>query len=148
MNSSKDRKWLLVAETFANKFSKDPGTKCGAIIVDKRNRIVSIGYNGFPSKIVDKEELLNNRPKKLERTIHAELNAILNAKTSLEGCTIYQWPMPPCSHCALCIIQAGIEVVAAPYVFPEKWRSSIDLGIQLFLEANIDYHYYSEEFLK
>ena len=28
--------------------SKDPNTSVGAVIVDDMNRIVSIGYNGFP----------------------------------------------------------------------------------------------------
>jgi len=145
MKSEKDRKWLAVAEVFATKFSKDPSTKCGAIIVDKRNRIVSIGYNGFPSKITDHPALLHDRPRKLERTIHAELNAILNATVSLEGCTLYVHPMPCCSQCALCIIQAGIERVVAPNFYPDRWRESFELGNQLFREAKVDYCYYGKE---
>lgn len=29
--------------------SKDPNTQVGACIVNDRNRIMSVGYNGFPS---------------------------------------------------------------------------------------------------
>ena len=28
--------------------SKDPNTQVGAVIVNKQNRVVGIGYNGFP----------------------------------------------------------------------------------------------------
>jgi dCMP deaminase len=33
--------------------SKDPTTQVGACIVNEQNRIVGVGYNGFPSGISD-----------------------------------------------------------------------------------------------
>ena len=38
-----------------SKRSKDPNTKVGAVIVSKYDRILSIGYNGFPNGCSDKD---------------------------------------------------------------------------------------------
>ena len=42
--------------------------------------------------------------------MHAELNAILNASTSLKGCRIYV-SLFPCNECCKAIIQSGIREV-------------------------------------
>ena len=34
-------------------WSKDPSTKVGAVITDDNNRVISLGYNGFPKNIQD-----------------------------------------------------------------------------------------------
>ena len=36
-------------------WSKDPSTKVGAVITDDENRIISVGYNGFPREVIDNE---------------------------------------------------------------------------------------------
>ena len=41
---------------------------------------------------------------------HAELNAILNSRNSVEGCTLYV-TLFPCNECAKAIIQSGIKRV-------------------------------------
>ena len=41
-------------------WSKDPSSKIGAILVGNKNQIISQGYNGFPRKIEDTFERLNN----------------------------------------------------------------------------------------
>jgi len=35
--------------------SKDPNTQVGACIVSEKNRILSMGYNGFPNGLPDSE---------------------------------------------------------------------------------------------
>ena len=40
--------------------------------------------------------------------VHAELNAILNSKHDLKGCSIYV-SLFPCNECAKAIIQSGIS---------------------------------------
>lgn len=94
--------------------SKDPNTKVGACIVDNQNRVVSIGYNGFPRGCDDKiypwgreGDYLNT---KYPFVVHAELNAILNAPRSVAGCDLYV-SLFPCNECAKAIIQAGIKRV-------------------------------------
>lgn len=142
----KDIWFLEDAKTWAGR-SKDPSTGCGAVIVDHNNRVVSTGYNGFPQKIEDTEERLNNREMKYKLTIHAEINAILFAKRDLSGCTIYVYPMAPCTRCAVQIIQSGISrvvTVKAQGEFFERWKDEIELSKKLFVEAGIEYKEYSQ----
>ena len=93
--------------------SKDPNTQVGACIVSQDNKILSMGYNGFPSGCSDDEfpwtregDELNN---KYLYTTHSELNAILNYRGgSLEGAKLYV-SLFPCNECAKAIIQSGIS---------------------------------------
>ena len=95
--------------------SKDPNTQVGACIVSEDNKILSMGYNGFPKGCSDDEfpwcregEPLYN---KYFYTTHSELNAILNYRGgNLEGARIYV-SLFPCNECAKAIIQAGIKEV-------------------------------------
>ena len=70
--------------------SKDPGTQVGACIVSPDNKILSMGYNGFPIGCSDDEFPWNREGEPLDSkylyTTHSELNAILNYRGgSLEG---------------------------------------------------------------
>lgn len=95
--------------------SKDPSTQVGACIVNEKNRIMSMGYNGFPAGCDDDEfpweregDVYNT---KYAYVCHAELNAILNCRgANLEGCRIYV-ALFPCNECAKAIIQSGIKEV-------------------------------------
>lgn len=94
--------------------SKDPNTKVGACIVNENNKIVGVGYNGFPTGCDDEAlpweregDFLNT---KYPYVCHAELNAILNSSISLLNSRIYV-ALFPCNECAKAIIQAGIKEV-------------------------------------
>lgn len=105
--------------------SKDPSTQVGACIVDSNNRIISIGYNGFVNGCSDEDfpwardgEFLDT---KYPYVVHAEQNAILNARgKSLEGCRIYV-NLFPCHECARNIIQSGIKEV---YYLSDKYAET------------------------
>jgi len=120
-------------------WSKDPSTKVGAIIVKPNNTILSNGYNGFPRGTDDSDVKLNNREVKYLRTVHAELNAILNCETRPVGCTIYVRPLPPCAQCSAAIIQSGItRVVCPPLPNPDtRWYASCKEGYDMFMEAGL-----------
>lgn len=96
--------------------SKDPNTQVGACIVNSENRIMSVGYNGFPKGCSDDEYPWersgdDQNETKYPFVCHAELNAILNAGgNSLKGCKIYV-ALFPCNECAKAIIQSGINEV-------------------------------------
>ena len=95
--------------------SKDPNTQVGACIVSEDHKILSMGYNGFPTGCSDDEFPWEREGEPLENkyfyTTHSELNAILNYRGgSLEGATIYV-TLFPCNECAKAIIQAGIKEV-------------------------------------
>jgi len=131
------RRFLELAELVST-WSKDPSSKIGAVIVDKNNRIISAGYNGFAVGVHESMKRLGNRDIKYKMILHAEENAILFAKRDLTGCALYVTMMPPCSHCASLIIQSGIkEVYAVKGEIPERWKESYKLTSQIFKEAGV-----------
>ena len=63
--------------------SKDPSTQVGACIVNDDNKIVGIGYNGFPrgcndTKLPWSRTGNTSLDTKYPYVCHAEMNAILN----------------------------------------------------------------------
>ena len=129
-----DHHFLSMAQLVAER-SKDPSTQVGAVIVDEDKHIVSTGFNGFPRGIKD-DDRLYNRELKYEIIIHGEINAVLAAGKSVKGCTLYTYPLPPCSRCASMLIQAGITRVVAPPAH-ERWVEACKLAKDLFQEAGV-----------
>ena len=101
----------------------------GAIIVDEYNTIVSTGYTGAPRKQVDCTELGRcwRRDHSIPsgsnyekcRSVHAEMNALLQAGKLARGCSLYLagfevdtdeltqiWP---CFLCSKMIVNTGIR---------------------------------------
>lgn len=73
--------------------SKDPHSQVGACIVSPDNKILSMGYNGFPMGCSDDEFPWAREGDELDTkyfyVTHSELNAILNYRGgSLEGSKI------------------------------------------------------------
>lgn len=139
-----DLRFLNVCKHIAS-WSKDPSTKCGAVIVAPDKIVVSMGYNGFPRHIEDNEHRLENRGIKYELTVHAEMNAIINVPCSVYGYSLYCYPFCPCANCTKHIIQVGIARVVT--VEPSKdiitrWESDIILSRGLFGEASVAYQEY------
>ena len=108
-----DSRMLNIAEQVSN-WSRDPSTRCGAVITDSLYRIISTGYNGLPQGVPDDESVWGSREEKYEHIIHAEENALIFAQRSIRNCTLYTYPFPPCSRCASKFIQAGILRIVAP----------------------------------
>ncbi len=139
-NSSALNKWdaryLDLAQHVAG-WSRDPSTQVGAVVVRPDKTIASMGFNGLPRGVCDTSERLNDRDTKLSMTLHAEQNAILSAHERLTDCTVYVWPMPPCSHCAAVLIQAGIKRVVAPSP-QRRWVESCLLGREMLREAGVE----------
>lgn len=132
-----DKRYLGLAQYWANECSKDPSTKVGAVIVSPYNAVVSLGYNGFPVRVQDTEERLNNRDLKYKIVVHGEINAISFAEKNLHGCTLYTWPFMPCSVCAGIVIQNGFVRVVAPYSDNPRWLESFQLTRMMFGEAGV-----------
>ena len=89
--------YFMALAMVATTRSIDPRTKHGCIIVDKRNRILSIGYNGPLRGALDDNVPLEP-PLKYDWMEHSERNAIYNAKVSLEGATAFITGYP-CIDC-------------------------------------------------
>lgn len=146
-----DSKWdvrmLRVAELVAS-WSKDPSTKCGAVITDQLHRIVSTGYNGLPQGVPDDEGVWHNREEKYEHVIHAEGNAIIFSGRTLRNSSIYTWPLPPCSRCAALIIQSGVLRVIAPLPTEDtnsRWGESLRRAEWMYRNAGIQYVWLSSD---
>ncbi len=108
-----DETFMHICRIIAQR-SKDPSTQTGACIVDKKNIILSLGYNGFPRGCSD-DLLPWDREGEFGETkypfvVHAEENAVLNANASLDGAKLY-CILFPCNECAKVIIQKGIAEI-------------------------------------
>jgi dCMP deaminase len=134
-----DLRFLTLAKTIAL-FSKDPSTKVGAVIVRPDKSIVSTGYNGFPRQMEDRAEWYENRTEKYSRIIHAEVNALIQAKQSIDGCTLYTYPSLCCDRCCVQMIQAGItrfvSVVPLDDIW-SRWKDSLIRTRQFIHESEI-----------
>lgn len=135
-----DHRFLKIAYEVAS-WSKDPGTKVGAVLVSDR-RIISQGYNGFPQGIDDSPERYSNRETKLAYTVHAEINAILNAAkngSKTNESTLYV-TFSPCVGCASSVIQSGVKTVVCPDVItsPARWKDNFLLGQSMLKESGVN----------
>ena len=143
-----DDRFMRIAEEVAS-WSKDPGTKVGAVLVLDR-RIVATGYNGFPQGVHDFPERYENRDTKLSLTVHAEVNAILNAAKNgakTDGSTLYT-TFAPCVHCSIAVVQAGVSRIVAPnFRFaPDRWRTNFSMGNDVLREAGIEVIHYEKPY--
>lgn len=106
--------------------SKDPHTQVGACIVNQRNHIVGVGYNGFPAGISDDDfswattaddELDTKHPY----VCHAEMNAVTNSDSDLRGTVCYV-TLFPCNNCTQLLIQVGVKrVVYGSDKYADRW---------------------------
>lgn len=122
--------------------SKDPNTQVGACIVNASNKIVGIGYNGFPIGCSDdvlpwnrEDDDVNNT--KYPYVVHAEANAILNSTKDLHGARIYV-DLFPCNECAKLIIQSGIKQVL---YMKDKYKESdsVKASKKMFDLSGVEY---------
>lgn len=140
-----DEYFMGVAQLSAMR-SKDPNTQVGACIVSPDNKILSMGYNGFPIGCSDDEFpwCREGSPydNKYFYSTHGELNAILNYRGgSLEGCRLYVG-LFPCNECAKAIIQCGIRTVIYA---DDKYHDtdSVRASRRMFDAAGVRYYQYS-----
>lgn len=136
-----DHKFFELAKHIST-WSKDPGTKVGAVIVGVDNDQFSFGYNGFVRGADDSILSFADRETKLRNTVHAEMNAILNSSRngmSTKKCKIYT-TFPPCFNCALGIIQAGISAVfTTPICLESRWAEQMNEAKNLLCSRGVEY---------
>lgn len=102
-------------------WSRDPSTKCGAVLVRPDKTVASLGFNGFPQGMNDDPTLYSDRPVKYDRVVHAEMNALLFCRDVLPlSSHILYTTAPCCSRCLVHMIQAGIRTFVWPTETPEQ----------------------------
>lgn len=95
--------------------SKDPNTKVGAVVVDTRNCVIGVGFNGPPQGIDDANIPWAREGEPLKTKYlyicHAESNCLdFCDRTRLNGGKLFV-SLFPCSDCAKRIIQARLSEV-------------------------------------
>lgn len=93
----------------ASQRSHDIQTQHGCVITDSSNRILGIGYNGFPRNLND-ELLPKVRPEKYPWMIHAERNALSNCTIRPENGIAYVTGQC-CNDCIMALHQEGVKKV-------------------------------------
>lgn len=144
MRMTRDEYYLTVLEAVRQRSTCDRG-RSGAIII-KNNRIVTTGYVGAPTgaphcdevghlfQRVASEKSERGWENHCIRTVHAELNAILQAASfgiSIRWAQMY-CTMTPCFECAKAIVNVGIVNVITVYSYQSQERT-----VALFKERGI-----------
>lgn len=131
--------------------SKDPNSQVGACIVSPDNKILSIGYNGFPIGCSDDEIPWDREgdfvDTKYPYVCHSELNAILNyTGSTLKQSRIYV-TLFPCNECAKAIIQYGIKEVI---YMSDKYKDtdSVKVSKKMLDMAGVKYTQYKSKGVK
>lgn len=145
-------KWdlrLIRLARHVSTWSKDPSTHCGAVITRPDLTVVSTGFNGFPIGTPDDLLDYKDRELKLSQVVHAEMNAIVNARADLSGMGMFTWPPgygPTCDRCAAHVIQSGITYVAgvlAPGDYASRWKEACERGLAHYAKAGVQVTMYS-----
>lgn len=145
-----DKRYMELAElvaTWSTCFRED--RSIGAVIV-KKNRILTVGYNGAPAGVKNCKErgeclrqklgIESGTRREVCYSIDAEQNALVQAAKlglNTEGATIYVTHQP-CSLCTRMLISAGINRVVYKHSYPD------DFSLSLFEEAGVKVDKFSD----
>jgi dCMP deaminase len=136
---------MLLALVTAQR-SPDPNTQVGACIVDQKNRVIALGYNGpprgMPTNSMPWDKTSENPLEtKYPFVTHAEANAILNcAVRNLEGHTLYV-TMYPCNECAKLILASNIRrVVYLRNPYEDLWQTKASKKMLDSVDATVTKH--------
>ena len=104
--------------------------KVGSVIV-KDNRVISSGYNGFPSAAPHESIMRDGHEI---NTIHSEQNSISDSAkrgVAIEGATIYITHFP-CINCVKYIISSGIKQI----IYLDDYRND-EVVLELCKQAGV-----------
>ena len=138
---------LLGMAERVSKASLDPSTKAGCVLAAAGGYVLGKGYNSFPRGVHITSERLKDRALKYPMTVHAEINALLDARLALaDGVefTAYLHPMPPCAPCAGALIQAGCVRIVARHPDEDqiaRWGVSFAIMETMLIEAGVRLDY-------
>ncbi len=119
---------LLIAETAMLK-SKDPWKKTGCCLLRKDKSIAGIGFNGFPTGMI---EDWDNRDERRKFVIHSEINALRYIKP--EECDIAACSLLPCNDCLRSLAAYSIKIIVYREIYnfdPSTLELAEKFGINL-----------------
>lgn len=139
MRPDKAQKYMVLAEFFANQFSKDPSTKVGAMLLDPESLAIrSRGYNGMPRGVDESRPGRQERPLKYAFYEHAERNAIFNKVRPLLAGSIVVTTGELTPGCVRAMLSVGVSSVFCPLV--EDPSPSLQAALSLFDECGVTLH--------
>lgn len=114
--------------------SHDIHTKHGCVITDSSNRILGVGYNGFPRGL-DDSNLPTSRPEKYPWMVHSERNALSNCVVRPDNGTAYVTGQC-CNDCIIALWQEGIKRVYmiddhGTHLFDQDAKKRFDTFIEM-----------------
>jgi dCMP deaminase len=114
--------------------SHDIHTKHGCVITDQNNRILGVGYNGFPRGLKD-SELPTFRPDKYSWMVHSERNALSNCVVRPDNGIAYVTGQC-CNDCAIALWQEGIKTIYmiddhGTILFDDKAKKQFDIFVEM-----------------
>jgi len=114
--------------------SHDIHTQHGCVITDQNNRILGVGYNGFPHGLVD-NNLPTNRPDKYHWMVHSERNALSNCVVRPDNGIAYVTGQC-CNDCIMALWQEGIKKVFmidnhGTILFDDNAKKRFDLFVEM-----------------
>lgn len=133
MRPSWNNYFLGLAKVISQR-SHDIHTQHGCVITDQSNRILGVGYNGFPRGL-DDSKLPTSRPDKYEWMVHAERNALSNCVVRPDNGIAYVTGQS-CNDCIKALWQEGIKTVVmsnnhGTHLFDEKAKKNFDTFVQM-----------------
>lgn len=131
-----DRRYMRLAKEVETWSHDEVGV--GAVLVSPCQRQQAIGYNGFPAGFDNSDLSLWQTANKNWYMVHAELNAICNARMSLLNWTLYGTKYP-CADCAKAIAQSGVLTVVCPKAKGQssKWHEHNKAAAYIFNKAGV-----------
>lgn len=126
--------------------SHDIHTQHGCVITDQHNRILGVGYNGYPRGL-DDTNLPKNRPDKYPWMIHAERNALSNCVVRPDNGIAYVTGQC-CNDCIMALWQEGISTVYmgddhGTHLFDDNAKKIFDTFIKM---SGMEIHKTSADF--
>lgn len=126
--------YFLGLARVASQRSHDIHTQHGCVITDSTNRILGVGYNGFP-KGLDDSKLPTSRPEKYFWMTHAERNALANCIVRPDNGIAYVTGQC-CNDCIIALWQEGVKSVImannhGTHLFDDDAQKRFDTFVQI-----------------
>jgi dCMP deaminase len=142
-----DRRMLGLARHIS-RWSKDPSTKVGAVIMRSDHAVLATGFNGFSPGHPDLPEQYADRTYKYAHVRHAEANALGFISFRALGCTMFT-SFPSCPGCLRLCAQSGIIRVVQPTLptqgktkkWIKEWTDRIDRSKEYAASVRLDLEY-------
>lgn len=148
--------WMTIVEEVSHASTCRKALGC---VLIKDNYMVGIGYVGSvhgdshclghdyehqDCLLVDNDDMFGSGDNKsCIRTVHAEMNAILNMQTTIRGVR-YNWitcysTYQPCLNCLKALLQIGVRKFVYKFPYIDKLRDTyiVNLSKQILIDFNM-----------